>query len=65
MQKPPVQQQRLNTVQESLQPNIDDEIARKELRTKFGELNRAERVKNVLNWVFILFMSRPRIAIQV
>ena len=56
MQKPPVQPQRVNTVQEQVQPNIDDPISEKELKNKFGELNRAERVKNVFNWVFIVFI---------
>jgi hypothetical protein len=56
MQKPPVQPQRVNTVQESTEPCLNDVIAGKELKNKFGELNRAERVKNVLNWVFIIFI---------
>jgi hypothetical protein len=56
MQKPPVQPQRVNTVQEPLETNIDDTIARKELKNKFGELNRSERVKNVFNWAFIIFI---------
>lgn len=56
MQKPPVQPQRVNTVQELERPKNDDDISRKELKNKFGELNRAERVKNVFNWVFIIFI---------
>jgi hypothetical protein len=55
MQKPPVQPQRVNTVQELEHPKSDDVIDRKESKNKFGELNRSERVKNVFNWVFIVF----------
>lgn len=56
MQENPVQPQQLDTVQESLLPGLDDAIAKKELRIKYGELNRTERVKNVQNWVFIVFI---------
>ena len=56
MKELPEQPQRLDTVQERIQPDFFDTIGKKELKSKYDELNRTERVKNVLNWVFILFI---------
>lgn len=56
MQEPSISPQSLDKIQEPLHPNFNDKIAKKELQKKYGELNRSERVKNVLNWVFIIFI---------
>jgi len=51
-----IKPQGLDTIREPIQPNYNDKIAKKERQKKFDELNRSERIKNVLNWVFVYFI---------
>jgi hypothetical protein len=56
MQELPLTQQNLDAIKEPAHPQLNDKIARKELQKKYGEMNRSERIKNVLNWVFVIFI---------
>lgn len=56
MQEPPLTPPNLDSIQEPAHPKLNDKIAKKELQKKYGEINRSERIKNVLNWVFIIFI---------
>jgi hypothetical protein len=56
MQESPISRQHLDAIKEPAHPQLNDKIARKELQKKYGEMNRSERIKNVLNWVFVVFI---------
>lgn len=56
MQEQPITQQNLDSIKEPAHPQLNDKIARKELQKKYGEMSRSERIKNVLNWVFVIFI---------